>query len=385
MTDRYDDMSRSRAASRSRGKSRARGNQYSGQNGARYSGSGSRTSSGSRASSGGSRRNSGNYGKRSGGNDYNMGMIVAAAVAFVVVIGGAAFALKGLGGSSSKDETVVATEAFDPNSIRDDVYLDVSSFASGAELLNLKGMNREQVKDAIMNTYDWKLVVTNSNPSMENFTMPDLTAEETTAETTEVGKDSEVNDNDGSEQTAEVESPYAGITIRPDSGSFEMPDLISEKLEEMIDQIFTDYETKKAQETETETSKKEESSESAESAAPVADYALSLPDFTGQVTDYMNQLATVWKMNPKNGDITSFDSSTGEFVFGGSVDGYEIDAAATAEKVMKAINDHNYSASIEADGKTVSASVSSIKDKYEIIGSFTTKTTANSIRNGNIK
>ncbi len=378
MTDRYDDLGRSRAASRSRGKSRARGSQYAGQNGARYSGSGSR------ASSGGSRRNGGNYGRRSGGNDYNMGMIVAAAVAFVVVIGGVAFAIKGMGGSP-KEETVVATEAYDPNSIRDDVYLDVGSFASGAELLNLKGMNREQVKNAIMATYDWKLVVTNPNPSLENFTMPDLASGETAEETTEAKKDAEVSDNDGSEQTAEVASPYAGITIRPDAGKFEVPDLISDKLEELIDQIFTDYETKKAQETETETNKKEESSESAESAAPVADYALSLPDFTAEVTDYMNQLATVWKMNPKNGDITSFDSSTGEFVFGGSVDGYEINADATVARVMKAISDHDYAASIEADGKTISASVSSIKDKYEIIGSFTTKTTANSIRNGNIK
>lgn len=376
MTDRYDDISRSRAASRSRGKSRARGSQYSGQSGARYSGSGSRISSG------GTRRNNG---RRSDGNDYSMGMIIAAAVAFVVVIGGAVFVLKGMGSASSDNETVAVTETYDPNSIRDDIYLDVSSFASGAELLNLKGMNREQVKDAIMGTYDWKLVVTNSNPSLENFTMPDLDDEESSAETTAAGKDSGVSDNDGSEQTAKVESPYAGITIRPDSKSFELPDLISDKLGDMVDQIFTDYETKKAQESETETDKKEESKETSEPAAPVADYALSLPDFTAEVTDYMKQLATVWKMSPKNGDITSYDSSTGEFVFGGSVDGYEIDADATVQKVMKAISDHNYSASIEADGKTVSASVSSIKDKYEIIGSFTTKTTANSIRNGNIK
>ena len=396
MADRYD-MERQRQASRSRGQSRARGSQNSVQGGARYSGSGSRSASGNRtagtravsgnrtSSGSGARRNNSYYERRPEGRDTGMGMILAAAVALVVVVGGIVVLLKGgiIGGGSSKEETTAATEAYDPDSIHDDVYLDVSSFASGAELLNLKGMNREEVKNAIMATYDWKLVVTNSNPLIDEFTMPDLTTGETTAETTG-SKSDEVSDNDGSEQTAEVDSPYSGITIRPDSKTFEVPDLISGKLEEMIDQIFADYESKKAQESETETSK-EESSEAQETSAPVADYALSLPDFTAEVSDYMNQLATVWKMNPKNGDITSYDSSSGEFVFGGSVDGYEIDAAATSEKVMQALKDHNYSASIEADGKTISASVASIKDKYQIIGSFTTKTTANSIRNGNIK
>ncbi|WP_051671527.1 VanW family protein [Oribacterium sp. P6A1] len=386
MADRYD-MERTRSASRSRGQSRARGNQHSAQNGTRYSGG--RASSGSRTASGnGVKRNDGYYGRRPGSGDSGAGLIIAAAVALVVVVGALAVAFKGglmgTAGGSSGQETSAAAETYDPNSIHDDVYLDVSSFASGAELLNLNGMNREQVKNAIMDTYDWKLVVTNPNPLIDDFTMPDLNAGETAEETTGA-KTSEVSDNDGSEQTAEVESPYSGITIRPDSRTFEIPDLISEKLEEMIDQIFADYESKKAQETESSAKGKEESNESQESAAPVADYALALPDFTAQVTDYMTQLATVWKMNPKNGDITSYDSSTGEFVFGGSVDGFEIDATLTAEKVMKALKDHNYSASVEAEGKTISASLNSIKDKYEIIGSFTTKTTANSIRNGNIK
>ena len=379
MTDRYDDRG-ARPASRGRGKSRARGSQYSGQNSTRYSGG--RTSSGSSV-----RRNDNYRGRRPERGGSDMGIILAAGIAFLVVVGGAV-AVFGSGlfdGESSKDETVQVTEAYAPGSISDDVYLDVSSFASGAELINMKGMNREQVKAAIMASYNWNLVVTNSNPSMENFTMPNLSSE-TEAETTSSGDASEANDNDGSEQSVDLASLYSGITIRPDANSFKVPDLIAEKLDEMIEQIFTDYETKKnqASETETESSKSSESS-AAETAAPVADYALSLPDFSAQITDYMNQLATVWKMSPKNGDIISYDSSTGEFVFGGSVDGYEIDAFNTAEMVMKAINEHNYTASVAADGKTVSASLSSIKDKYEIIGSFTTNTTANSIRNGNIK
>lgn len=383
MTDRYDDRG-TRSASRGRGKSRARGSQsqYPVQGGTRYSGGSGRTSSGK-----GMRRNDSYYGRRPSGGGSEMGIILAAGIAFVVVVGGIIFAVSSgaFGGKSSKEETVQATEAYAPGSIQDDVYLDVSSFAPGKELINMKGMNREQVKNAIMATYNWNLVVTNSNPSMENFVMPDLSSDETEAETTASGETSEVNDNDGSEQTIELASLYSGITIRPDAKSFQVPDLIAENLDEMIEQIFNDYETKRAQATEEETESVKAESSEAETSAPTPDYALALPDFSSQISDYMNQLATVWKMNPKNGDITSYDSSAGEFIFGGSVDGYEIDAFTTAEKVMKAINDHDYSASVVADGKTVSASVSSIKDKYEIIGSFTTNTTANSIRNGNIK
>jgi len=44
-----------------------------------------------------------------------------------------------------------------------------------------------------------------------------------------------------------------------------------------------------------------------------------------------------------------------------------------------------FSEAVDADGETVPASLSSIKDKYKIIGSYTTKTTANAVRNKNIK
>ncbi|SFG07616.1 VanW family protein [Oribacterium sp. WCC10] len=381
MADRYDDIGRARPASRARGKSRARGAQPSGYSSSRHgSAAGSRNGS-SRV---GTQHGSSYYGRKPDRNDNGYIVLIGAAVAAFVIIGGLVFILKSgfSGGDSIKEETTVAAETFDPDSIRDDVYLDVSSFAPGAELVNMKGMNREQVKNAIMATYEWNLVVKNTNPSLADYSMPALGETETSAETTGE-KTEEVQDNDGSEQTVEVDNPYANITIRPEVESFAVPDLIEANLDEMIDQIFADYESKINQKS--ETAGTEESTESAADTAVVADYALALPDFSGKVKDYMNQLATVWKMNPKNGDITSYDSSSGEFVFGGSVDGYEINAESTAAKVLKAISDRDYSASIDADGSKISASVASIKDKYEVIGSFTTKTTANSIRNGNIK
>ncbi len=374
MADRFDDTGKNHATSRARGQSRSRGSQHAAKSGARYTSSGS------------TRQNNSYYSRKPDDNGLNYGIIIGGVVAAVIVVAGLfGFFNGGFGGGSGsktiEESTLAATETLDPNSIHDDIYVDVSSFAPDAELININGMNREQARVAIEATYNWNLVVNNTNPSLDSFTMPTLTTSETAEETTAEAGQSQ--DDDGTEQTVEVDNPYSGITIRPEAASFAVPDLIAANLDEMIEQIFADYEQKSAQVT--ETSSQDESAETSATHAEKADYALALPDFSSQITDYIDQLATVWKMNPKNGDITSYDSSSGEFVFGGSVDGYEINAQATATKVMEAINNHKYDATIDADGSKISASVSSIKDKYEIIGSFSTETTSNSVRNGNIK
>ncbi len=374
MADRFDDTGKNRATSRARGQSRSRGSQHAAKSGARYTSSGS------------TRQNNSYYSRKPDDNGLNYGIIIGGVVAAVIVVVGLfGFFNGGFGGGSGsntiEESTLAATEALDPNSIHDDIYIDVSSFAPGAELININGMNREQARAAIEASYNWNLVVKNTNPSLDSFKMPELTADETTEETTADAGQSQ--DDDGTEQTVEVDNPYSGITIRPEAASFAVPDLIAANLDEMIEQIFKDYEQKAAQDTESDF--QEESAETSAADVAKADYALALPDFSTQITDYIDQLATVWKMSPKNGDITSYDSSSGEFVFGGSVDGYEINAQATAAKVMEAINNHKYDAAIDADGSKISASISSIKDKYEIIGSFSTETTSNSVRNGNIK
>ena len=377
MADRYIDNGGKRPASRARGQSRARGSQQS-----------ERRSTTSRVSSQNNATRSSNsrYSRRPE-REPNYGIIAGSAVAAVILVGGLIFALKGgIGGSSNssiEETTYAVEETLDPNTIHEDVYLDISSFAEGAQLLNINGMNQQQVKEAIKAQYTWNLVVNNTNPLLSEFSMPDLSSGESSSETAaEAGIQA---DNDGTEQTVEVKNPYSSITIRPEASSFNVPDLIEVNLDEMITQIFGDIKSKESQETEESSSGNESESSTETESVVTADYALALPDFTSQINDYMTQLATVWKMNPKNGDITSYDRSTGEFVFGGSVDGYELNAETTAAKVMEAINNHNYSSQIDADGKTISASLDSIKDKYKIIGSFTTNTTSNSIRNGNIK
>ena len=330
-----------------------------------------------------------------------MKLVLGAVLLFLIVGGGLVFAVRGgfVGGtqesSAAAEETTQNVLYTDTDTIHKDITLDLSAISPDAQRLNLNGMNRDAVKQAIRDAYSWNLVVKNANPSIDSFKMPDLSVYDEAKET-EPSTTSGESDNDGSVQTVAVDNPYASVTIRPEAKSFAIPDLIGEQVDALVEQIFTDYEAKIAEESasagsasseeaaeSTDASEAESETEGTTSAA--LRYTLELQDMSAQISDYMKQLAIVWKMSPKNGDITSFDKESGEFVFGGSVAGYAVNAEATAQKVMTSIGQHVYDASIECEGEKISASDSSIKDLYGTIGSFTTKTTSNATRNKNVK
>lgn len=395
MAQRYDDSfeySRGQSRSRSRGQSRSRSqgasSRENGRNGqystGRRSGYEENYTRNSRSRSG---RNSNHH------NDQTNWILPLGGVLAICLIAAIGLAVSGKFKKPTETEmtekaTEVATEAFDPDTIKGNVYVDVSSFSPDSGLVNLNGMNREQAKQALEATYQWKLVVNNTNPSLDSFKMPELTEAETT-----MADASDSVDNEGTEQVQKVASKYADISIRPDKASFLIPDLIAKNLDSFIEQIFLDYAEKGTIEAVTDvassnvsnadTSGTESRSSIPEGTQAHADYALTLPDFTDIINDYMNQLATVWAMAPKNGDINAYDAQTGEFTFGGSVNGYSVNAEATAEKVLSAIKAGKFTESIDCEGSSVEAS--SQKENYTTIGSYQTKTTNNAIRNGNVK
>ena len=333
-----------------------------------------------------------------------MKLVLGAVLLFLIVGGGLVFAVRGglIGdtqeSSAAAEETTQNVLYTDTDTIHKDITLDLSAISPDAQSLNLNGMNREAVKQAIHEAYSWNLVVKNANPSIDSFKMPDLSVYDQEQETEARSSSSGESDNDGSVQTVAVDNPYASVTIRPEAKSFAIPDLIGEQVDTLVEQIFTDYAAKIAEESasgsagsetsgeaEESTDASEAESETGTTTSAGSDYALTLPDMSAQISNYMKQLAIVWKMSPKNGDITSYDKESGEFVFGGSVAGYAVNAEATAQKVMASIEQHVYDASIECEGEKISASDSSIKDLYGTIGSFTTKTTSNATRNKNVK
>ncbi len=390
-----------RGGSRARGASRGRNARKKVSERGGYSQETRKTtgSSGSRSSY------SGNYGRnsrnrRGKGGSGKAGLAIGGVVAAAaLVIGAAALFKSGLLGHATIEESeVTETTALvlDQNVINTDLYLDYSALTPNAELLNLKGMTEDEVLAKLQESYSWSLTVKNPNPNLDSFTMVDLEEESQKQESSGGGADDE-----GTEERVEVSSPYASVTIRPTKSEFVVPDLIQDTLKSYVDQIFTDYDNKRdgiassmaaeneakasaEQEKDKDKESTEDSSAESSSAAPQADYALVLPDFTDTVKDEMTQLALVWKMSATNGGLTGYDSEKGEFVFGGSKDGYEIDAEATAEKVLASLSAGTYTGEITAVGNAVSPS-GSVKSKYTTIGSYTTKTTSNSVRNKNIQ
>lgn len=382
----YEDKGRSRAKGQSRG--RAGSARTGGESG----------SYGSRASSGSGRY--GNY--KRGRKKPSKAPLVGGTVVVLALIAAGAVAVQGglLKGSIEEiSQTVETTTYYNPNLIHEDVYLDYSALAPSAELLNLKGMNEQQVVEKLKGSYSWNLLVKNENPNLDKFRMPSL-PEQKPEENTE---NPAAVDNEGTEEIVKVENPLDAVQIRPEKGQYSVPDLLSENIETLVSKIFEDYKAKASVETTEESTEettaekkgffsfgaKKETESSTETESSVteihADYVLELPDFSEKLKDIAEQLAIVWNMEPENGDITSFDPQSGEFVFGGTVDGYQINAEATAEKLIQAVQERAFDQSIAAEGKKLTASSDSIRGKYKTIISFTTNTTSNEVRNQNVK
>ena len=314
---------------------------------------------------------------------------VAVGLLAIVVLGSGVFALTRSKSKTEETETVIETQAINPNAIQKDLYLDYSAFKKDAELLNLKGMTEEEVEDFLRKSYQWNIVIKNANPNIQYFSMPEF------PEHKENSSSDDGVDDQGTEEIVKVANTLSDVSIRPEKTEFAIPDMMSDSIHNFVGQIFTNYKENMATESSTEESstekekkkkkKKEETTSETESQVIQADYVLQLPDFSDKVNDYVNQLAIVWKMAPQNGDITSYNKSTGEFEFGGTKDGYAVNVSDTAEKVMELIRAKNLSGEVETVGSTVPASTASIKDKYKIIASVTTKTTSNELRNTNVK
>ena len=313
---------------------------------------------------------------------------IALSVLALVVLGGSIYAMSRFSSQSKAEETTKVQETMNPNAIQKDLYLDYSAFKKDAELLNMKGMTEEDVEDFLKKSYQWNIVIKNANPNIQYFTMPEF------PENNEDEKSADGVDDQGTEEIVKVANSLSDVHIRPEKTEYALPDLMDDSIHDFVEQLFANYKDNQAKESSTEESstekakkkkKKEESSMETSSAAPVADYVLQLPDFSDKVNNYVSQLAIVWKMAPQNGDITKYNKSTGEFEFGGTKDGYTVNASETAAKVMELIQNKSFSGEVETVGTEVPASVDSIKDKYKIISTFTTKTTSNPLRNTNVR
>ena len=208
------------------------------------------------------------------------------------MLGSGVFALTRSKSKTEETETVIETQAINPNAIQKDLYLDYSAFKKDAELLNLKGMTEEEVEDFLRKSYQWNIVIKNANPNIQYFSMPEF------PEHKENSSSDDGVDDQGTEEIVKVANTLSDVSIRPEKTEFAIPDMMSDSIHNFVGQIFTNYKENMATESSTEESstekekkkkkKKEETTSETESQVIQADYVLQLPDFSDKVNDYVN-------------------------------------------------------------------------------------------------
>lgn len=98
-------------------------------------------------------------------------------------------------------------------------------------------------------------------------------------------------------------------------------------------------------------------------------------------------VAAQWDKKAKNGSISSYDAANDKFIFAGAETGLAVDQEKLASDILAALDQKDFDAVIEASVSTIEPEFSeeAARQRYEKIGTFTTKTTANKKRNTNVK
>lgn len=123
------------------------------------------------------------------------------------------------------------------------------------------------------------------------------------------------------------------------------------------------------------------------SGEPKENYSLDTDGLEEAVKAEAEAAAMRWNKKAKNGSISSYDAASDKFLFTGAESGLAVDQEKLAADIAAALRKKDFDAVIEATANAVEPEFSeeSAREKYKTIASFTTKTTANSKRNTNVK
>ena len=151
------------------------------------------------------------------------------------------------------------------------------------------------------------------------------------------------------------------MTASYNGDKYDIPNLIGEKLDIILDEIF-----------------KGEHKEN---------YTINFTGLDEIIDTQVNEIAKKWDIKAKNASLLSFNKETNEFVYEDGNDGVEVDKDNLRAAIRKAIEEKNFKADIAVNTKLTKPEIASkedVKQKYKVIGTFTTTTTSNKDRNTNI-
>lgn len=116
-------------------------------------------------------------------------------------------------------------------------------------------------------------------------------------------------------------------------------------------------------------------------------YSLDMGNVEETVKAEAAKIAAAWNKKAKNGSISSYDVSADKFIFAGAETGLKVNEEKLVSDIINAWNAKQFDAVISASVETVQPEFSedAARQRYEKLSTFTTKTTANSNRNTNVK
>lgn len=306
-------LENSRSRNSSTGRSRARGTNKGSASGRSSASLRSSSTRNSHGTSFGRRSTSSGYSSRSGGSHStrrssgyhrkkgpNYKIIAIAGVVLIVFITGISLALKGKGSNTDIAGTETVIESESETEMQKEVQVDG---------IFITGMSKSEAKAAILKEFPWSM------------------------------------------------------TVEYDSDQYKVTDLMAEKVDALLDEIYKD------------------------GSDPKESYTLDTSGLDEKVKAEAAACGAKWDKKAKNGSIDKFDAASGKFVFAGEENGFAIDQDKLAADISQALKDKKFDAKITATGSDVAPKISaaSAKEKYKTISSFTTNTTANQNRNTNVR
>lgn len=144
--------------------------------------------------------------------------------------------------------------------------------------------------------------------------------------------------------------------------TYQVENLIGDRVDQLLEEIFS-------------------------GAEPKASYTVDTSGMDEQVEAQVEAMASQWDKPAKNGEISGFDKETNSFIYSGEEKGIVIDREKLAADITLALASKDFSARIQAEGEEVDPEITEAeaKEMYQVIGQYSTTTTANKDRNTNIK
>lgn len=145
-----------------------------------------------------------------------------------------------------------------------------------------------------------------------------------------------------------------------ESDSLILDNALDEKLDKLLNEIYSDV------------------------SNAATHYDISFDD--NDIDAMVKKAKEKWDIKPKNGSISGFNKETKNFTYESESNGYLIDDKRLKEDLKSFVSRKNFQADISVVRNEVKPSITAAeaKEKYKVIGTFTTKTTDNKDRNTNI-